>query len=76
MKEGKIIRKWSVNNLPDEYELTEPLNRLSIGYVDNRSLMLQVLLVVAWFVFPLFFICLSDLMWERYKKRQRLLEKE
>ena len=76
MKEGKIIRKWSVNNLPDEYELTEPLNRLSIGYVDNRSLMLQVLLVVAWFVFPLFFICLSDLMWERYKKRQRLLKKE
>ena len=71
MKEGKIIRKWSVNNLPDEYELTEPLNRLSIGYVDNRSLMLQVLLVVAWFVFPLFFMCLSDLMWERYKKRQR-----
>ena len=71
LKEGKVIRKWSVNNLPNEYDLTDSLDRLPIGYTNEHSLMYKVLLVIAWFVFPLFFFCMSDLMWERYKKRQQ-----
>ena len=71
LKEGKVIRKWSVNNLPNEYDLTDSLDRLPIGYTNDHSLMYKVLLVIAWFVFPLFFFCMSDLMWERYKKRQQ-----
>ena len=76
LKEGKVIRKWSVNNFPDEYELTAPLGQLSIGYMDTHSLLYKFLLVMAWFVFPLFFVCVLDLFWERYKKRQHLLKKE
>ena len=76
LKEGKVIRKWSVNNIPDEYELTAPLGQLSIGYMDTHSLLYKFLLVMAWFVFPLFFVCVLDLLWERYKKRQHLLKKE
>ena len=71
LKEGKVIRKWSVNNLPNEYDLTDSLDRLPIGYTNEHSLMYKVLLVIAWFVFPLFFFCMSDLMWGRYKKRQQ-----
>ena len=71
LKEGKVIGKWSVNNLPNEYDLTDSLDRLPIGYTNEHSLMYKVLLVIAWFVFPLFFFCMSDLMWERYKKRQQ-----
>ena len=76
LKEGKVIRKWSVNNLPNEYDLTDSLDRLPIGYTNEHSLMYKVLLVIAWFVFPLFFFCISDLMWERYKKRQQQIAKE
>ena len=76
LKEGKVIRKWSVNNFPDEYELTAPLEKLPIGYMDTHSLLYKFLLVMAWFVFPLFFVCMLDLLWERYKKRQHLLKKE
>ena len=76
LKEGKVIRKWSVNNLPNEYDLTDSLDRLPIGYTNEHSLMYKVLLVIAWFVFPLFFFCMSDLMWERYKKRQQQIAKE
>lgn len=76
LKEGKVIRKWSVDNFPDEYELTAPLEQLPIGYMDAKSLSYKVLLVMAWFVFPLFFVCMLDLLWERYKKRQHLLKKE
>ena len=76
LKEGKVIRKWSVNNLPNEYDLTDSLDRLPIGYTNEHSLMYKVLLVIAWFVFPLFFFCMLDLMWERYKKRQQQIAKE
>ena len=76
LKEGKVIRKWSVNNLPNEYDLTDSLDRLPIGYTDEHSLIYKILLVIAWFVFPLFFFCMSDLMWERYKKRQQQIVKE
>ena len=73
LKEGKVIRKWSVNNFPDEYQLTGPLEELSMGYEDNRSFVNKTIVVVAWFVFPLLFICLIDLIWERYRRKQRNL---
>lgn len=76
LKEGTVIQKLSVNNFPDEYQLTGPLDELPLGYVDARSLLYKIWLVIAWFVFPLLFICMSDLMWERYKKRQQQLVKE
>ena len=71
LKEGKVIRKWSVNNLPDEYQLAGALENLPIGHVDNQSYIRKTALVIAWFVFPLFLICLSDLMWERYRKKRQ-----
>ena len=71
LKEGKVIRKWSVNNLPDEYQLAGALENLPIGHVDNQSYVRKTALVIAWFVFPLFLICLSDLMWERYRKKRQ-----
>ena len=76
LKEGKVVQKWSVNNLPDEYQLMGSLDELPIGQVDSHSLLYKILLVLTWFVFPLFFICVSDLAWKRYRSRQQLLEKE
>lgn len=76
LKEGKIVRKWSVKNFPDEYLLTGPLENLPMGYMDNRSFLDKILWVIIWFVFPLLFICMSDLVWESYRKRQQRLVKE
>lgn len=76
LKEGKIVRKWSVKNFPDEYQLTGPLENLPMGYMDNRSFLDKILWVIIWFVFPLLFICMSDLVWESYRKRQQRLVKE
>lgn len=73
LKEGKVIRKWSVNSFPDEYQLTDSLDKLPIGVVDGHSFVSKTIGVVAWFVFPLLFICMADLMWERYRKRQQKL---
>ena len=31
LKDGTILNKWSVNNLPDEYQLNAPLEKLPLG---------------------------------------------
>lgn len=74
LKEGKVIRKWSVNAFPDEYQLTEPLDKISIGYIDGWSSLHKAMVVIAWFVFPLLAFCLMDLLWERYYRNRRKLE--
>lgn len=76
LKEGKVVRKWSVNSFPDEYQLEGPLTELPLGTVDEGSFIYKTIWVMAWFVFPLFIICMADLMWERYRKHQRKLMKE
>ena len=76
LKEGTVIKKWSVNNLPDEYELGGPLDTLPIGKLNSNSLAYKVLWVLAWFVFPLLVVCMADLLWERYKKQKQNVVKE
>ena len=71
LKEGTVIRKWSKNSFPDEYQLNAPLDELPLGAIDYRSFSIRTAQVVAWFVFPLFFCCMADLMWERYRNRFR-----
>lgn len=74
LKNGVVVNKWSVNALPDEYELTASLDKLPIGYPDYRSFTERTLQVVAWFIFPLLFICVADLIWERRRVRRVLKE--
>lgn len=70
LKKGVVVNKWSVNNLPDEYELTASLEELPIGRPDFHSFIQRTVQAVAWFVFPLFFICMVDLVWERSRSRK------
>ena len=76
LKEGTVIRKWSKNSFPDEYQLNGPLDELPLGVIDYRSFAIRAVQVVAWFVFPLLFCCMADLMWERYRKRTRKEDEE
>ncbi|MBR5541974.1 MAG: DoxX family protein [Bacteroides sp.] len=76
LKGGVVVNKWSVNNIPDEYQLTGSLDTLPIGAISQQSFVYRTIQVIAWFVFPLAFICIADLMWERFRNRQRRLEKE
>ena len=76
LKEGTVIRKWSKNSFPDEYQLNGSLDELPLGVIDYRSFAIRAVQVVAWFVFPLLFCCMADLMWERYRKRTRKEDEE
>jgi hypothetical protein len=68
LKKGVVINKWSANDWPDEHELTGLLEDLPKGKLDIPSLLNQMLVVIAWFIFPLFLMCMFDLYWEKYKK--------
>lgn len=76
LKEGTVINKWSVNDLPDEYQLTDRLENLSIGQLQEQSWIKRLVWVLAWFIFPLAFICMIDWCWELYIRKKLIRSKE
>lgn len=76
LKNGVVVRKWSNNSLPDEYKLTGPIDTLPIGMQNQHSLGYMIIVVLAWFVFPLVFICMLDVIWKRLVNQKERLEKE
>lgn len=74
LKDGVVINKWSSNNLPDEYQLTDRLENLPLGQLKPRSFMNLTGWVFAWFIIPLLFVSMIDLWWEKRSRNQ--LEKE
>ena len=76
LKKGVVVNKWSVTDIPDEYQLTGMLEQLPMGEVNRQSIVYQLFLVVIWFVFPLLLMCVADMAWKRYRERQELIQKE
>ena len=76
LKGGVVINKWSVADIPDEYQLMGELEYLPLGKISNQSFVHQLFYVVVWFIFPLLLMCVADLAWKRYRKSQDLLQKE
>lgn len=68
LKKGEVVRKWSVVDIPNEYELPGPLEQLPVGEIGRETLAYRLLGVFVWFAFPLFLMCMVDLAWERYRK--------
>jgi len=63
LKDGVIIRKWSHNRLPDEYELADRLERLEIGRMQEDSVPRKVLFIFTWYILPLLLLTLADRLW-------------
>ena len=76
LKKGVVVNKWSVTDIPDEYQLTGVLEQLPIGKVNKQSFVYQLFWVVVWFVLPLLLMCLADMAWKRFRENQELFKKE
>lgn len=74
LKEGVILNKWGVNELPDEYQLSDRLEMLPISKVDVFSSAFKVFMLIVSFVVILFVICMFDLYWEKRRLRKVCLE--
>ena len=76
LKQGTVINKWSVNDLPDEYQLTDRLENLPLVRLEENLLLNKLTWVMGWFVFPLLFVCMADLLWEQYSRHKYLKKKK
>ena len=63
LKDGVIIRKWSHNRLPDEYQLTDRLENLEIGQKPEDSVPKKILIILLWYVLPLVILTIADRLW-------------
>ena len=74
LKEGTILNKWSDNNLPDEYVLTDALDKIPLGQQKPVSVWLTMGKVVLWFIVPFFLILVFDLLVVKRKENKKLGE--
>jgi len=63
LKDGKVIRKWSHNRMPDEYDLTLPLEELELGQAPDNTMARHIAEVLLWFVLPLALLTITDRLW-------------
>ena len=64
LKDGTIIRKWSHNRLPDEYQLQRPLDQLELGQLPQEGTVAgKILSMLLWYVLPLLLLTIADRLW-------------
>lgn len=77
LKDGTIYRKWSYNNLPDEYVLNDKLDNIEIGKLVSDSKIHTIINILLWFAIPLLlFIGLDIIIVKRIDKRQTFKEEK
>lgn len=60
LKGGTILNKWSDSQLPDEYVLTDSLDRLALGRQKNVNDWYMIGYVLLWFLVPLVIVIGAD----------------
>ncbi len=63
LKDGKIIRKWSNNDLPEEDLLTDRLEKTEIGQIPEDSIPRKVMTIILWYILPLVLLTIADRLW-------------
>ncbi len=73
LKDGKVIRKWSHDRLPDEYALNKPLEQSELGQMPEDSVPTKILTILMWYVLPLLLLTVADRLWawSRWVKKKR-----
>ena len=69
IKEGTILNKWGDNQLPDEYVLTDRLEKLEIGQQKQESDLRTIGYVLLWFIIPLLLVVGVDVLLIKRKEK-------
>lgn len=72
LKEGTILNKWSNGQLPDEYVLSDDLEKLPLGERKQVSDVHTMGYVLLWFFVPLMLVIGVDVLVVRRRERERL----
>lgn len=77
IKNGTILNKWSDNDLPDEYALTDKLENLDLGQQKQESSLHTIGYVFLWFAIPLLIVLgLDILVVKRLERRKKEAEEK
>ena len=63
LKDGRIIRKWSHNALPNEEEMQGRLEDIELGLMPSDNVAKKILWILTWFVLPLVLLTIADRTW-------------
>ena len=67
MRDGKVVRKWSHNRLPDATKWDKRLEQMTVGKTPDDSTASKVAAILMWFVLPLAILTLADRIWATIK---------
>lgn len=70
IKDGTILNKWSDSRLPDEYVLTDSLDRLELGVSKQVNDWQTMGYVVLWFIVPLLMVIGVDVLIVRRRMKR------
>jgi hypothetical protein len=73
IKDGTVLNKWSDEDLPDEYVLTDRLENIPLGQQRVESDWHTIGYVVLWFVVPLLLVMGIDILIVRRRDRKKTL---
>lgn len=73
LHDGKVVRKWSHNYLPDASMLTDRLEKLEIGSMPSDSVARKLFRIFIWFALPLLVLTFADRLWAwtRWVRRRK-----
>lgn len=71
IKNGTILNKWSDENIPDEYVLTDKLDKLDLGKQKPVSDARTIGYVFLWFIVPLLLVLSVDVLIVRRSDRRK-----
>ena len=74
LKDGKIIGKWSHNNLPAINEESPTADKAGIADNVKKSNSRKALSVILWFIIPLILLTLADRLWAWSKWVKRIAQ--
>lgn len=72
LKDGRVIRKWSHNQLPELNEQTPELSKTPEGQLPGEGLGTKIAKTILWFFLPLLLLTAADRTWAwtRWLKRK------
>lgn len=74
IKGGTVLNKWDYRSLPNEYVLTDSLDKIPLGKQKEESALHTLFIVLLWFIIPYLFVLILDLLVVKpmIKRRKRL----
>jgi hypothetical protein len=74
IKNGTILNKWSDKDLPNEYILSDRLENIRLGEVEQDKKINSIAIIIFWFLLPLLIVSGIDDIFARRRFKRKLIE--